>query len=401
MKNIRKDFPILNSKINGQNLVYFDNAATTQKPQQVIDSITNFYSKNNATVHRGVYSFAEDATIIYEEARKKVATFLNAQPDEIVFTHGATAGINIVALSWAEKHITQDDEIIISELEHHSNLIPWQQLAKKKCAKLLVIPINENFELNLNVYKTLLSKKTKLVAISHVSNVLGTNNDIEFITKKAHEVGAKVLIDAAQSVAHQKIDVLKIGCDFLIFSGHKLLGPTGIGVLFIKKSIHHDIQPFFYGGGMVFETEFEKTTFKKVPYMLEVGTPAIEQAVGLSSAIDYIEQNIDFQKLREHEANLCHKLIQELLKFPLIKILGPIDQLSKMGHIVTFTIDGIHPHDVASYLDTFGICVRAGHHCAQQLHKTLGVDSSIRVSFFAYNTQQEVDFFIEVLKKLI
>ncbi len=399
--NLKKDFPIFKTKIKGNPLIYFDNAATTQKPQQVIDAIVNFYSKNYATVHRGIYSFAEYATTLYENSRKKVADFINADLSEIVFTQGATDGINIIALSWAENNIQEGDEIIVTDLEHHSNLIPWQELAKRKNALLLSIPITNNGELDLPMFEDFLNKRTKLVAVCHVSNVLGTHNNIELITQKAHKVGAKVLIDAAQSIAHEKIDVKKINCDFLVFSGHKMLGPTGIGVLYINKKIHKEIHPFKFGGGMVFNSSVEKSTFKEMPYMLEAGTASIEQVIALDAAINYIQKNINFDDLKKHEAQLCAKLINGLQSLPGVKILGPVEQLKKNGHIVSFAVDKIHPHDIAAYLDEFGICVRAGHHCAQPLHQKLGIDSSIRISFYAYNTIEEVEFFINLMKKLL
>ncbi len=397
----KKDFPIFKTIIKGNPLIYFDNAATTQKPQQVIDAIVNFYSKNYSTVHRGIYSFAEYATTLYENSRKKVADFINADLSEIVFTSGATDGINIVAISWAEKNIHEGDEIIVTDLEHHSNLIAWQELAKRKGASLLSIPVTKNGELDLPMFEDFLNEKTKLVAVCHVSNVLGTRNKIEFIINQAHKVGAKVLIDAAQSIAHEKIDVKKIGCDFLVFSGHKMLGPTGIGVLYVNKRNHKDIQPFQFGGGMVFQADSKKCTFKEMPYLLEAGTPAVEQVVALDAAIDYIKKNIDFDDLKKHEAQLCTKLIDGLKDLSGVKILGPIEQLKKDGHIVSFTIDKIHPHDIAAYLDEYGICVRAGHHCAQPLHKNLEIDASVRVSFYAYNSIAEVEFFIHLIKKLL
>lgn len=395
--DIKKDFPIFNNK----QLIYFDNAATTQKPIQMINSIIDFYEKYNANIHRGIYSYGEYSTVLFEKSRQKVSRFINADVNEVIFTSGTTGSINFVALTWAEKLIKANDEIIITQMEHHSNLIPWQEIAKKKGAILKVIPLTSGYRLDLQAYEKLLTLKTKLVAVTHVSNVLGTVNDIEFITQKAHEFGAKVLIDAAQSIAHQKIDVKKINCDFLAFSGHKLLGPTGIGILYIKKELHNQIEPLQFGGGMVFEADIEKSSWLQSPYKFESGTPPIAQAIGLASAIEYIENNINFSDLQKLEANLCTRLIESLSVFKEVKILGPIEQLKKEGHLVSFTITGFHPHDVAAYLDTFGICVRAGHHCAQPLHKALGIESSIRISFYGYNTVKEVDFFIEKIRLLI
>jgi cysteine desulfurase/selenocysteine lyase len=392
--DIKKDFPIFNNK----QLIYFDNAATTQKPAQVINSIVEFYTKHNANIHRGIYSFGEYSTTLFENAREQVANFINADSCEIIFTTGTTGSINFVASAWADKFIKSGDEIIVTSMEHHSNLIPWQEIAKKKGAILKIIPL-KNYELDLQAYEALLTPKTKLVSVTHISNVLGTLNDIEYITKKADMFGAKVLIDAAQSIAHLKIDVKKINCDFLAFSGHKLLGPTGIGVLFIKKNLHELIEPVEFGGGMVFEAD--KSSWLQSPHKFEAGTPPIAQAIGLASAIDYINTHIKFDQLRAYEANLCSRLIDGLLKWDRIKIIGPVEQLKKYGHIVSFTISGFHPHDIAAYLDSFGICVRAGHHCAQPLHQALGIEASIRVSFYGYNTIKEVDFFLEKIGKLL
>ncbi|MDR3647054.1 MAG: cysteine desulfurase [Candidatus Babeliales bacterium] len=395
--NIKKDFPIFNNKP----LVYFDNAATTQKPTQVIDSIVEFYTKHNSNIHRGIYSFGEYATVLFEKSRTQVANFINAHVSEVIFTNGTTGSINFVALSWADKFIKAGDEIIISAMEHHSNMLPWQQIAQKKAAVLKIIPVTTGYELDMQAYEQLLTPNTKLVAITHISNVLGTLNDIELITQKAHVVGAKVLIDAAQSVAHCKIDVKKINCDFLAFSGHKLLGPTGIGILYIKNILHNQIEPLQLGGGMVFEANIANPTWLQSPHKFEAGTPPVAQAIGLASAIDYIKTHINFDHLQKHEAALCSRLIDGLLKYPEIKILGPIEQLKQKGHIVSFTIANFHPHDVAAYLDTFGICVRAGHHCAQPLHKALGIESSIRVSFYGYNTLQEIEFLLEKIEQLL
>lgn len=400
MKKIRSDFPIFQ---NHKSLIYFDNAATTQKPKQVIDSLVAFYSKHNANVHRGIYHLSENATTLFNNARVKVAAFINANVNEIVFTKGTTESINLVALSWAEKNIVAGEAIITSQMEHFSNLIPWQQLAKKKGVLLLIVPIKKDGELDLDVYQKFLSNyKVKLVAITHVSNVLGTHNDIEFITAQAHKFGAKVLVDAAQSVAHQKVDVKKINVDFLAFSGHKLLGPTGIGVLYVKYSIAKNLEPVEFGGGMLkHQSDFSKVTWLDFPYNFEAGTPGIADAIALGSAIDYINENINFDELCKYEAFLCEKLINGLSRFSKITILGPIEQLKKRGHIVAFVINGIHVHDVAAYLDSYNICVRAGQHCAEPLHRSLSVESSLRVSFYAYNNEDEVEYFIQIIEKML
>lgn len=400
MNQIRKDFPILEKKINKHPLIYFDNAATSQKPQQVIDAITRFYQAQNSNSARGVYPLGEEATLLYENARNTVAAFINAEPEEIIFTKGATASINGVARGWALEHLKKGDEILITQMEHHSNLLPWQQIAKKTGALLKYIPVLPEGILDLSSLDQLITHKTKLVACVHVSNVLGAQNDVHSIIKKAHAQGAKVLIDAAQSIAHQAIDVKKMHCDFLVFSGHKMLGPTGIGVLYIKKSLHNQMEPFEFGGGMVYEVDQTSATWLKAPAKFEAGTPPIAQAIGLAAAINYIKKNINFHSLQKHEAQLCAALINGLQKNPKIRIVGPLDQLKKEGHLVSFVIEGMHAHDVATYLGNYGICVRAGHHCAHPLANALGIGSTVRASFYAYNTLEEVEKFLEVITLL-
>lgn len=401
MKNLRADFPILQQKINNQPLVYFDSAATSHKPQRVIDAIVDFYTRYNANVGRGIHSLAEQATSSYEDARETIADFIGAQPEEIIFTRGTTEGINFVAATWAMQNIKSGDEILLTEMEHHSNLLPWQQVAQKTGALLKFIPVTDDGLLDVQKLPDLLSAKTKLVSVVHVSNALGTHNDVELIVREAQKAGAKVLIDAAQSVPHQKTDVKKLGCDFLVFSGHKILGPTGIGVLYIKSALHDKILPYQCGGGMIFSAGLQKSTFLPAPQKFEAGTPAIGQAVGLAAAIDYINKEVDFNQLKKHEAQLCTQLINGLQNINGITTLGPQDQLKKRGHLVSFTVDGIHPHDVAAYLNQYGICVRAGHHCTQPLHNKLGISASVRASFYIYNTAQEVDFLLEKLKQLV
>lgn len=400
MKNIKKDFPLLHKKINNHSLIYFDNAATSQKPQAVIDATTYFYENQNSTIHRAVYAFGEQATTLYEQARGKVAAFINVDVQEIVFTKGATQSINAVAAGWAQENIKVGDEILLTQMEHHANLLPWQQVAKKTGAILKYIPVLPDGSLDMSALNQLITKKTKLVSCVHVSNALGTQNDIETIIKMAHAQGAKVLIDAAQSIAHQPIDVKKMQCDFLVFSGHKMLAPTGIGVLYIKKDLHDHMQPYEFGGGMVYEVDFTHATWAKAPHKFEAGTPPIAQAIGLGAAIDYIKKNIDFEKLKKHEALLCSTLIEGLQKNPKIRILGPVEQLKDKGHLVSFIIEDMHAHDVATHLSNHGICVRAGHHCAQPLAKLMNVPASVRASFYAYNTLEEVEKFLEVITLL-
>lgn len=400
MKHMRKDFPLLEKKVNNHPLIYFDNAATSQKPQEVIDAVSIYYESQNSTIHRAVYTFGEQATTLYEQARNTVAEFINADVSEIVFTKGATEGINAVATGWALNNLKHGDEILFTQMEHHANILPWQHVAKITGAVLKFIPVLPNGTLGMNSLDELLTKKTKLVSCVHVSNALGTQNDIELITKKAHAIGARVLIDAAQSVAHQPIDVKKIQCDFLVFSGHKMMGPTGIGVLYIKKDLHNSMQPFEFGGGMVYEVDFTQATWAKAPHKFEAGTPPIAQAIGLAAAIQYFKKNIDFDTLKKHEAQLCASLIEGLQKNSKICILGPVEQLKISGHLVSFVVEGIHAHDVATHLSNHGICVRAGHHCAQPLAKAMNVQASVRASFYAYNTLEEVEKFLEVITLL-
>ena len=401
MKNVRSDFPILQKKINGHQIVYLDNAATSQKPQMVIDAVTDFYTQYNSNIHRAVYTFGEEATTLFEQARMKIARFINAEPSEVIFTQGTTAGINLVASTWAQKTIKKGDEILITQMEHHSNMLPWQQSALRQDAALKYIPVTADGVLDYNALPSLLSKKTKLVAVVHVSNVLGTRNDIQHIIENAHSVGARVLIDAAQSAPHERIDVKKINCDFLVFSGHKMFGPTGIGILYIKKELHDQIPPYQFGGGMVYEADFFKATWQKSPQKFEAGTPPIAQAIGLGAAIDYMEKNIAFDALKKHEAALCSQLIEGLMPLKKVTILGPREELKKSGHLVSFTVKDMHPHDVAAHLSKYGICVRAGNHCAQPLAKMLNISGSVRASFYLYNTAEEVEQLIKAIKKLL
>jgi len=399
-KKIRADFPVLSKKINNHQLVYLDNASTTQKPQQIIDAISNFYADHNANTGRGVYTLGEQATTLYEQARANVAHFINARTaQEVVFTSGTTESINLVAATWAKQNIGVGDEILISELEHHANLLPWQRVARENNATLKFIPVNADGTLDLNVLSQLLTHRTKLVAVSHISNALGTHNDVATIIKAAHAVGAKVLVDAAQSAPHQIIDVQKLGCDFLAFSGHKMFGPTGIGVLYVAQAVHAAMPPYQLGGGMVYEAGYQTATWLPMPHRLEAGTPPIAQAIGLAAALDYLRA-LDFEQLRVHEAALTAQLIEGLARMPHITVLGPQEQLKEKGHLVSFKVDSMHPHDVASYLDQFGVCVRAGHHCAQPLANKLGIDASVRVSFYAYNTAKEVDLLLQLLRVL-
>jgi cysteine desulfurase/selenocysteine lyase len=398
---LRSHFPLLRRAVNGYPITYLDNAATALKPQAVLDAIVNFYSKQGANIHRGIYTLAEEATQLYEDARRTVAEFIGADSDEIVFTKGATESINAVVSTWAFDMLNAGDQVVVTAMEHHANFVPWQQCVARTGAHLTVVPVNNDGTLCLDNLRSVLGNRTKIIAACHVSNVLGTHNDIPSIVQAAHAVGAKVLVDAAQSVPHQKIDVKKLGCDFLVFSGHKLMGPTGIGVLYAKKEILAAMRPYQYGGGMVSRVWAPGSTWADLPQRFEAGTPPIAAALGLAEAIKYMKKHIDFDSLQIHEAALCKSLIEGLSALKNVKIYGPVDQLQEKGHIVSFNIQGFHPHDVASYCDRFGICIRAGLHCAHPLAEQLGIGPSVRISMFAYNTHQEIEFLLNTLECMI
>jgi cysteine desulfurase/selenocysteine lyase len=401
MKSVRNDFPILAQRVNGNRLAYVDNASTSQKPQVVLDAVRTFETAFNANIYRGVHSFGEETTQQYENVRAQVARFIGAaDASEIIFTKGTTESINFIATAWALKNLQQGDEIVLTQLEHHANLIPWQQVAQKTGAKLLFIPVNSDGSLDYSTLDQLITPHTKLVAISHVSNALGTHVDVVRIGTHAKKVGAKMLIDAAQSVPHQRINVQQLGCDFLAFSGHKMLAPTGVGILYIKKELHNAVEPYQFGGGMVFNVGWQESTWAQAPQKFEAGTPPIAQVIGLGAAIDYLEKQVDFDALQRHEAQLCAQLIDGLQKIAHIRILGPIDELRQQGHLVSFVVDGVHAHDVAAYLDQQGVAVRAGHHCAQPLAQKLGYDTSVRASFYLYNSAQDVQQLLDALHSL-
>jgi len=406
ISGIKSKFPIFeNHEKKGEKLIYLDNAATTQKPKQVIDSISDFYSNFNATVHRGIYELSEKATELYESTRDKVKDFINASDrNEIVFTSGATEGINFVAESWVLQHLKSGDEIVLTQAEHHANLVPWQRVAERIGAKIKFIELDtENFEFK-EPGDNFFNENTKLVSLVHVSNVLGNiwkDGQLESIIKRSHDVGAKVLIDAAQSVPHYKVDVRKLDIDFLVFSGHKMFGPTGVGVLYVKKDLHNEVEPYKVGGSMVYSVTFDKTTWQQAPNKFEAGTPAIAQVVGLGATIDFINENINFDDLRNHEEKLCVQMFESLKSIDGIKILGNKSSLMCCGHLITFTIDGVHAHDVASMLGTKGVCVRAGHHCAQPLLNLFNVESTVRASLYAYNTEEDIETFIRELNEVV
>ncbi len=401
IENIRKDFPILERKVgDNKPLVYLDNASTTQKPKQVIDAITNYYNNYNANIHRAVYSIAQEATDAYELTRDKITKFLNIPTrEEVIFVRGTTEAINLVAYSWGRKNIEKGDIIVTTEYEHHSNIVPWQLLAGEKDAKLEYIGIDDNGELILDqLDKYLATGKVKLVTFSLVSNVLGTISDIDTIVSKCKKAGVRILIDGAQAVPHMKVDIQKLGCDFFAFSAHKMLGPTGIGTLWVRKDILETMDPFHGGGDMIKEVHKYETTWNDLPYKFEAGTPNIADVIGFGVAIDYLS-SIGMDKVREHEIELTKYALEKLSKVKDLKIYGTKD-ISKRGGVISFNFADIHPHDVAQIIDEEGIAVRSGHHCAQVLMERLDVAATSRASFYIYNTKADVDSLINSLEKV-
>lgn len=402
-KKIINDFPIFK---NSKQLVYLDNSATTQKPQVVIDLISKFYAEQNSNVHRGLYSHGEIATTLYEQARKKVAEFINAEhAEEVIFTSGTTEGINFVANGWGLRHLKPGDEILITQAEHHANLLPWQYVAKQTGAVLRFIEINTQ-TYSFDNPERFLTPATKIVAVTNHSNVLGpvwgqNCENLKKLITAAQKQGTKVLIDAAQIPAHQKIEVQALNADFIVFSGHKMFGPTGVGILYIRKNLHDEVDPFMFGGGMVNSVSWECAKWAPAPHKFEAGTPPISSAIGLATAIDYIQTNFDFDELKKHQAELCKVLIEELSNTKEVQIIGNSSIIQTEGHLVSFTVEGIHAHDIAGFVGSRGVAVRAGHHCAQPLVKHLGLESLVRVSFAAYNTLQDVHAFVNELKTAI
>ena len=400
IENIRRDFPILQRKVhNNIPLVYFDNAATTQKPIQVIDSIHHYYLNYNSNIHRAVHQLAEEATAAYELTRDKVAKFINVKSrEELVFVRGTTEAINLVAYSWGRQNVQKGDIVVTTEYEHHSNIVPWQLLIKEKEAKLEYIGVDDNGELILDQLDGYLDTgRVKLVTFSHMSNVLGTITNAEEIIKRCHKKGVKVLVDAAQSVPHMKVDVQKLDCDFFAFSAHKMLGPTGVGVLWARKEILENMQPFNSGGDMIREVHKYETSWNDLPYKFEAGTPNIADVIGFSAAIDYLE-NIGMDKVREHEIELTKYALDKISAIKGIKLYGTPD-MKKRGGVISFNLGDIHPHDLATIIDEDGVAIRSGHHCAQVLMERLDVSATSRASFYIYNTKEEVDVFIRSLNR--
>ncbi|SDL17037.1 cysteine desulfurase [Lacicoccus qingdaonensis] len=393
---IRKDFPILNQKVHGNPLIYLDTSATSQSPVQVTDAMSEYYNEYNSNVHRGVHTLGTKATDGYEQARMKVRSFINAKRyEEIIFTRGTTAAINLVARSFGDVNISEGDEIVVTEMEHHANIVPWQELAKRKNAKLVFIPLEEDGTIKLENVEAVMTDKTKIVAVTHVSNVLGTINDIKSIAEIAHKHDAYITVDGAQSVPHMSVDVQDLDVDFYAFSGHKMLGPTGIGVLYGKAEILDKMEPIEYGGDMIDFVDLRESTWTDLPVKFEAGTPMIAEAIGLSAAIDYINE-VGADEILSYEQELVKYAYDKMSEIEGIEIYGPTEE---RAGLITFNLDGVHPHDLATALDSDGVAVRAGHHCAQPLMKFLGVSSTARASFYLYNTKDEIDFFIDSLKR--
>jgi cysteine desulfurase/selenocysteine lyase len=395
VQKVRADFPILSQNVNGKPLVYFDNGATSQKPQVVIDAISKYYSEINANIHRGVHTLSQLATDAYEASRNTIQNHLNAKHiHEIIFTSGTTFGINLVANGFASL-LKAGDEVMVSALEHHSNIVPWQFLCEKTGAKLVVIPMNEKGELILSAFDNLLSEKTKIVTVNHISNALGTVNPIEYIIKKAHGVGAAVLIDGAQATPHLRPDVQALDCDFYVFSGHKICGPTGVGILYGKEEWLRKLPPYQGGGEMIAEVTFEKTTYADLPHKFEAGTPNISGGIVLGTAIDYMN-SIGFDNIAAYEQELLDYGTKRLQEIEGLTIYGTSENKAS---VISFNIEGIHPYDIGTIIDKLGIAVRTGHHCAQPIMNFFNIPGTIRASFAFYNTKEEIDIFVEAVKK--
>ena len=398
LEEIRDDFPVLRQKVHGKPLIYFDNAATSQKPRVVIEALNDYYQRYNANVHRGIHALAERATREYELAREKLAKFINAPAtDCVIFTRGTTEAINLVAYSWARTNLKKGDEILLTWMEHHSNTVPWYQVCEHTGAVIKRIELTNQGTLDLGNLDTVLTSRTKLVAVTQQSNVLGTINPIRQIADAAHKQGALVLVDGAQSVPHMSVDVQALDADFFVFSGHKMCGPTASGILYGKRPLLEAMPPFMGGGEMIKEVWFDHAKYNDLPYKFEAGTPNIAESIGLGIAVDYLEK-IGMEKIRQHEKQITQCALDRLKELPEVTIYGPRD-VEKRGGLVSFTLGDIHPHDIATFADQEGVAIRAGHHCAMPLHKKLGLAATARASFYLYNTIDEVDVFIEMLQK--
>lgn len=398
IKAIRKRFPVLNQEVNGKPLIYLDNAASSQTVNTVVDSLVGFYEKDHANIHRGIHTLAERSTKAYEETRERVHQFINsAEVDEIIFTKGTTESINLVAQSWGFANLKEGDEIIVSQIEHHSNIVPWQLAASRVGATLKVIPINDKGELLMDEYKKLLSPKTKMVAVNYISNSLGTINPVKEIVALAVENGSATMIDAAQAAPHTKIDVQDLNCDFLAFSSHKMYGPTGVGILYGRRDILEAIPPYQGGGEMIKDVSFIGTTFNDIPYKFEAGTPNIGDVIAFREAMDFIDE-IGHETIEAYEHELLEYATQKLHQIPGFIPIGTSD---KKASVISFLIDGVHPYDLGQLLDVKGIAVRTGHHCTQPLMEHLGIDGTVRASFSVYNTKEEIDIFCEGLQQIV
>ncbi|HVS39018.1 MAG TPA: cysteine desulfurase [Gemmataceae bacterium] len=397
VKRIRDDFPILRQKVRGKPLVYLDNAATAQKPMLVLEALGRFYANDNANIHRGVHLLSERATQEYEDARAKVRDFLHAADErEIIFVRGATEGINLVAQTYGRKQVREGDEVLITAMEHHSNIVPWQMLCEEKGAKLRVAPINDAGELLLDEFEKLLTPRTRIASVVHVSNSLGTVNPIKQVVELAHARGVPVLVDGAQSVMHMPVNVRELGCDFFVFSGHKLFGPTGVGVLYGRETLLDAAPPYQGGGDMIQSVTFAKTTYKGLPFKFEAGTPNIAGGIGLGAAIDYL-QGLDWEALAAHEHDLLNYTISSLSEIPGLRLIGTARE---RAGVVSFTLEGVHPHDVGTVVDLEGVAIRTGHHCTQPLMERFGVPATARASFAFYNTREEVDALVKSVYKV-
>lgn len=394
--NRSSDFPILQRPIHGRRLVYLDNGATTQKPARVIQAERDFYEHSNANIHRGVHLLSQHATDLYDQARDTVRKFINAaHVEEIVFTSGTTQAINLVAYSWGLNNLKEGDEILLTTMEHHSNIVPWQLIAEQTGAKIKVVPVTDEGQLDMDAYRRLLGPRTRLVGVVHVSNALGTINPIEEMIPLARQVGAKILIDGAQAVAHQVVDVQALDCDFYVFSSHKLYGPTGVGVLYAKRELLEAMPPWLGGGDMIHTVSFEKTTYAPIPQRFEAGTPNIAGVIGLHTAIQYV-QDVGLDAIAKHERQLLEFATERLRELPGLRIIGPT---TNNAGIVSFVVDGIHPHDLGTILDNEGVAIRAGHHCAMPLMTRLGLPGTARASFALYNSFEDIDALVAALRK--
>ena len=394
VETLRRDFPILARRVHDRPLVYLDSAASSQKPQQVLDAVNHYYQTSHANIHRGVYVLSEEATIAYEQAHERVAHFIHADWEEMIFTKNTTEALNLVAYAWGLQHLRDGDEVVLTQLEHHSNIVPWQQIARRTGAVVRYIRIDTQGHLDMEHAASLIGPRTKMVSVAHVSNVLGTVNPVATLGQMAHAQGALLCVDGAQSIPHMAIDVRALDCDFFAFSGHKMLGPTGIGGLYGKRRILEQMEPFLYGGDMISEVTFEGASWNDLPWKFEAGTPPIAQGIGLAAAVEYLE-DLGMEAVQAHAHLLVGYAMEQLRQAPDIELYGP--EAAARGGVVSFNIKDLHPHDVASILDQCGVAIRAGHHCAMPLMGVLGINGTCRASFYVYNTVDEINVLLEAI----